>query len=357
MHKRLINELTLRLTIAPDGPLLIKAGDRGGMDPTRPDMECVRTWYNGQETVYLPGSSLKGLLRAYCEKIARTVVNPIREAEQIRAYCEKIAHTVADPTKEAKMATRLTCNPLKADANAEDGGCGEKFNALAKGSRNAEGEKLTSEAVYKRSCFVCQLFGHTALASHLQLTDAYPTDQAFAATNKTEQRHGVAIDRVYGSVAVGPFQFETITQGLFETTLILRNFTTPQLGLLGLALRDLRQQRLQLGFAKSRGLGRVKVEIQEAIFRYPVGDLLEGLADGEIAGVGTVLHAIDAKAAGNYGYKADDKLLVKDLTLSADGWGGRQVTYDYNAAAAGKALDEIWKAGVGAWKAVVEHGR
>jgi len=356
MHKRLLNELTLSLTIAPDGPLLIKAGDRGGMDPTRPDMEFVRTWYNGRETVYLPGSSLKGMLRAHCEKIARTV---------------------ASAASETQMQTRLSCNPLKAEAKALDGGCGEKFSR--------DSQKSTPEETFRRSCFICQLFGNTALAGHARITDAYPNlEQAIAQTpaakgldlpnnptwanldekgrrlldpNYTEERHGVAIDRVYGSVAVGPFQFETATQGVFTTTLTVRNFTTAQLGLLGLALRDLRQQRLSIGFAKSRGLGRIKVAISAATFRYPLGDLLPNLSTTHISGVGALLYDLDETAAQAYGYPRVDQLPLSARTLRSDDWGGQEVHFDETEAVVGGPLDDIWKAGVNAWKTVVQNGR
>lgn len=365
MHKRLLNELTLALTFAPDGPLLIKAGDRGGMDPTRPDMEFVRTWHNGRETVYLPGSSLKGMLRAHCEKIARTV---------------------ASAASGTQMATRLSCNPLSADAKAADGGCGEKFSRWLDKSWNTAYQKpLTAETVYRNSCFVCQLFGNTALASHVRITDAYPSlEQAIAQTpaaqslglptnptwaqldergrrlldpNLTEERHGVAIDRVYGSVAVGPFQFETATQGVFAATLTVRNFTTAQLGLLGLALRDLRQQQVSIGFAKSRGLGRIKVTIAEATFRYPLGDLLPNLPAEQISGVGALLSGLDEQAAQAYGYAPTDQIALAGRTLQGDGWGGQQIYFDAAAATPGGALDEIWKAGVNAWKRVVQDGR
>ena len=68
MHKCLFNEAIIKLTIEPVGPILIKAGDSGS-DPTKPDMSFVRTMRNGESTVYLPGSSLKGFLRSHCEKL------------------------------------------------------------------------------------------------------------------------------------------------------------------------------------------------------------------------------------------------------------------------------------------------
>lgn len=328
MHKRLINELVLQIQIEPDGPLLIKASDRGGVDPTRPDMEFVRTWQNGRETIYLPGSSLKGVLRAHCEKIARTV---------------------ASPQSLQTMETRLFCDPMKADASAGDGSCNEKFNRIR--------EKLSAEEIFKRSCLICQIFGNTDMASHLRISDAYPAAESHELTNRTEVRNGVAIDRVYGSVAVGPFQFETATQGAFATTLIVRNFTTSQLGLLGLAMRDLRQQRLSIGFAKSRGLGRIKATIASATIRFPMGDLLAEVEDGHLPGVGAILHAHEPAAASAYGYRAEDRLTLEGLRWQADEWGGRELNFDATQAAEGGSLDGIWKAAVGAWKKVVQDGR
>ena len=43
MHKATFLEGTLKLAIQPDGPLLIKAGESGGADPTLPAMEFVRS--------------------------------------------------------------------------------------------------------------------------------------------------------------------------------------------------------------------------------------------------------------------------------------------------------------------------
>ena len=62
MHKQLVNEASFRFVIEPDGPILIKAGESGA-DPTRPDMEFVRTRWPGSKEpdVYLPGSSLNSV--------------------------------------------------------------------------------------------------------------------------------------------------------------------------------------------------------------------------------------------------------------------------------------------------------
>ncbi len=332
MFKRHLNELTVHFTITPDGPILIKAGDTGGVDPTRPDMEFVRAWYNGQETVYLPGSSLKGMIRAHCEKIARTVSNGQHQADDRKDH----------------MARRLSCNPLLDERDKPEGGCGEKF------SRLWDRKAPSSEEAMRHSCFVCQLFGNTALASHVRLSDAYPAAEMLTAANLTEERHGVAIDRVYGSVAVGPFQFETVTRGQFQGTLTVRNFTTAQLGLLGLALRDLQAQRVSIGFAKSRGLGRIKTDIDRVSLRYPAGELLERadgqriVQDGHIAGVAAFLSEAEIT---DYGYQADDTADADAVRFRPDGWGGLE------AELSGAEALAPFQACVPAWAKVVRYGR
>lgn len=56
-------------------PLLIRAGTASGLDPTRPDMEFVRAHVAGEEQPipFIPGSSLKGVLRARAGRILNTV--------------------------------------------------------------------------------------------------------------------------------------------------------------------------------------------------------------------------------------------------------------------------------------------
>jgi CRISPR/Cas system CSM-associated protein Csm3 (group 7 of RAMP superfamily) len=72
MHKRFVNHCTINLTLIADGPILIKSGKEGA-DPTKPDMEFVETYHAGGRSIYLPGSSLKGAIRAHAERIVRTV--------------------------------------------------------------------------------------------------------------------------------------------------------------------------------------------------------------------------------------------------------------------------------------------
>lgn len=217
MHKTRYNALNLTLHLSPKGPLLIKAGGISA-DPTLPDMQFVRTYHPEKgETVYIPGSSLKGVVRGFVEKALRTV----GDTNSWRWACA----TFPD----------------------EDESCAKKL-----------GKEENSATIYKKSCGACRIFGHTRLKGRASFTDLFPIDEV-----KTEIRYGVAISRLSHAVAHGPFEMEVAVSGTFEGHLVLENFEIWQLGLLALALESMNQGLVKVGFGKNRGFGEVTVEVQE----------------------------------------------------------------------------------------------
>ncbi len=236
MHKRFVNHCTIDLSIIPDGPILIKSG-REGADPTKPDMEFVEAYYAGGKSIYLPGSSFKGAIRAHAERIVRTVGE--------------------DSKPDTKSNDDKKNNTIWANDPLND-----KYDYL----KDNNGKDLPPPEIYKQSSFTDQMFGNISLASRIRVEDAYPVDSKQI---KLEERNGVAIDRVFGSVAVGPFNYQVCTAGEFRTKIHLKNFTLAQLGLIGLVLRDLNDGWFGLGFAKSRGLGTVLVQYNSAVVQYP----------------------------------------------------------------------------------------
>lgn len=271
MHKRFVNHCTIDLTISPDGPILIKSGKEGA-DPTKPDMEFVETYHAGGRSVYLPGSGLKGAIRAHAERIVRTI----------------------GKDKKPNNSDELwASNPLNLD----------EYKYL---------DSITdSRHIYRDSSFTDQMFGNTSIASRIRIEDAYPEPKSL----KLEERNGVAIDRVFGSVAVGPFNYQVCTAGEFKTKIHLKNFSLAQLGLIGLVLRDLDEGWFGLGFAKSRGLGVVRVTLNDAVVRYP-GCILEGdrihllgsdknWSPTHLLGAGKF---IDDEERSKYGFPGDDEV-------------------------------------------------
>ena len=299
MHKQIVNELRLDFVIEPQGPISIKSGRAAGADPTLLDMNFVRTDHGDLgTTVYLPGSSLKGVLRSHAERIART------------------------------LGLRC-CDPLG------DGSCGRRLEGR---------EGLSSPQKYAELCTICRLFGHTVQASHLCISDAYPQTPIL----RTERRDGVAIDRVSGAVAGGPFSLEVVTEGRFATQLSLHNFQLWQVGLLAIALRDLERGRVPIGFGKSRGLGRVTVLYEGLEVSYP--GHFEAADDYDFAHKIYGVAAFPMVDKDGYDFEAGDVLdLPAERAVEYD-WGTASLVYTDS--------DEIvafLRATVSAWQSYAEN--
>lgn len=218
MHKTRYNALCLSLQMSPVGSLLIKAGGYSA-NPSLPDMQFVRTQQAGNgETVYIPGSSLKGVVRGFVEKVLRTL--------------------------DDHNSWRWAC-PTFSD---ESQSCARQLEKTEK-----------STAVYQRSCGACRLFGHTRLRGRVAFSDLLPTSAI-----TTETRYGVAISRLSHAVAQGPFEMEVVVSGTFKGQLVLENYELWQVGVLATALEAMNQGLLKVGFGKNRGFGQVQVAVQEA---------------------------------------------------------------------------------------------
>ncbi|MXV75041.1 CRISPR-associated protein [Candidatus Poribacteria bacterium] len=304
MHKRMVNQAIIELTISPIGPLLIKASDQGA-DPTKPDMEFVETYHEGDRSVYLPGSSLKGAIRAHCERIVRTLGGNV-----------------------------TACDPLKTTSSC----------------RNLDEEN--GATLYKNTCTVCQIFGSTDISAHARIADAYPINPKDI---RREERNGVAIDRVYGSVAHGPFNFEVITAGAFKTTIRVKNFTTVQLALIALAIRDFDEQRVGIGFAKSRGLGQVNMKVNRVAIHYPtavvednqvrpIGNQTDPFSDNAVIGAGQLVN--DAEV---YGFPNPDSINV-NVRAQPDDYGfGATLSFEES-----NDITALWRECVGSWRNMIE---
>jgi CRISPR-associated RAMP protein (TIGR02581 family) len=274
-------------------------------------MKFVRTHHSGlgrETTIYLPGSSLKGTLRSYCERVARTV----------GLFC---------------------CYPHDHNEHSPMCFCGKKHEKEEDGARG-----------YNLSCTACRLFGNTILGSRLFISDAYPTPETVAEANRTEQRDGVAIDRLAGAVAVGPFTLEVVTRGEFEATLSLENFELWQLGLLAIGLRDLGSGLCPIGHSKSRGLGRMEVELTKLEVGYP-GRFAPQERGFDFATNIYPIFVFDFPGKADYQFKEEEPLALEGLgKLVEEGDYGRVAV-----AFTGDGL--VWKVlkkAVPYWKAYVE---
>lgn len=289
MFKRWLNHATVHLSLAPRGPILIKSGLETA-DPTRPGLEFVRTRHalHG-DSVYLPGTSLKGALRSHAERVLRG-----------------LGHQVCDP-----FDGRSRC-------------------------RSAPRKKPppSSAGVYQAQCPACRTFGSLSVAGRCNVEDAYPwlrdgaaqeTEETFAATNDTETRWQVGIDRQTGqSQGSALFDLEVVVAGSFHTTIHLEGFQLWQLGLLGALLQDMDAGDLPVGFGKSRGLGQLAVRVRrvqvETVGRQNAPELL---------GAGELVPEPDVQT---YGLTHPDRMALPPDVERTLTWRGRRVTATGDAA-------------------------
>jgi CRISPR/Cas system CSM-associated protein Csm3 (group 7 of RAMP superfamily) len=282
MHKRLYNSARLLVVLRPRGPLLVKSGLETP-DPTRPGMEFVRTRHaHLGETVYLPGTSLKGAIRSHAERALRGL--------GVRA-----------------------CDPLD-----------KRDRCRAAGSRDTPPEQVFSD-----QCPACRTFGSLGVAGRVQILDAYPWPagaETLRRTNLTETRWQVGISRRTGQAQGGAlFDLEVVTGGEFHTEVRLRNFQLWQLGLVAAVLREMDAGYVPVGFGKFRGLGQVEVELGRLEVTTATSDTRRFL------GVAALCDPRDRSA---YGLHAEDALAIEALVdLSRQGavsrsWRGVELRFE-----------------------------
>lgn len=219
MFDRLYNQAHLVYRLEPVTGLLVRSG-RDPTDPRRPELEFIRTWAEVggslQEVPFLPGSSVKGVVRSHAERILRTL--------------------------------GLRCCDIAANP-------------------------CIRTPTYGQHCFACRTFGCTSLSSRVRFTDALPwppdadgEERSRRVTGiRLEVRPGNVVDRRKGS-ARNFFELEVLTAGAFYGEVTLRNYQLWQLGLLALVIRDLNAGFQRVGGLKSRGLGRVRLTVEQLRF-------------------------------------------------------------------------------------------
>lgn len=252
--------LDRRLTI--EGVLEARSGVRVGQgvepfEPVGSDLPVLRL---GERPV-VPGSSLRGVLRAYLERVVRAAEPSVQRPYSGRGAC--------DPLDLQNMCVRQPDLEARPQGNA-----GTVLEPKGAG---------LSERVWNESCRICRLFGSPWLASRVRIADLLARDGEWW----VQIRDGVAIDRDKETVAGGAkYDFEAITpRSRFDLKIVVDNPTEEEMGMVLFALRELDRGWIQVGGFKGRGLGWVRVaepkvrllEIQgaEQVRRYVAGQLEE----------------------------------------------------------------------------------
>jgi len=212
---------TLRMKTA------LSVGSRASLLPAGSDLPVIKT---PEGVPFIPGSSLKGVVRTYVERVLRTLDGMNTQHPEQRLWA---------------------CDPLD-----EDRRCVTGAQKKALFEQAGEDDARFTELIWQHSCTACRLFGSPWLASRVAFQDAMLANRE-SLLRLTEVRDGVGIDRDLGSAKTGiKYDFETVPAGAeFGITIVVENAEEWEVGLLLLALKAIEKGELPIGGKTTRGPG------------------------------------------------------------------------------------------------------
>ena len=239
MFERLDNRYFFRGELVLQNEMHIGSGKGDG----RTDALVVKD-FNG--IPYIPGSSLRGVLRTTIERI------------------------IASLGKNPYQLTSKKCVTNSTDLQKE-------FMGLLKNKKQSEIDKFLNDN--SKICHVCQLFGSTVIASKIRVTDLSLNGER----SITSIRHGVAINRdTETAQEKAKFDFETVPKGSsFSFEIIGENLTNNDLALLAIGIQEMMDGNFWIGGNTARGLGKCKLENLKIKYFDGVDGLKKYLKDKE----------------------------------------------------------------------------
>ena len=244
MKDALLVQADIPIEIETDSPLLIKEPDQE-VRRIAGELRKVTVPLSRRElgalakTPFIPGASLRGVLRFQAERITR-FLNPM-----------------------------AACDPFASSGNALS--CADRVEIRWKHDTPVD-EKKPYERVpswrYDEVCPVCQLFGYAGWRGLARVGEARRTEG-----EGIRFQINIAVDRFSGGVATkggrGPYNSDALNPGQHFTSMLrLENFALNHLALLGLTLRDLRDGLLTLGGRGASGYGQIHGRIGSIAVRY-----------------------------------------------------------------------------------------
>jgi CRISPR-associated RAMP protein (TIGR02581 family) len=237
MFFRFENRLTITGRLVAETALRIGGGK--DTEVAAPDLPVVR---DGSGAPFIPGSSLKGVVRSYMESLVRGVSDSV----------------ACDPTNREK-----TCISR------------EQFKELQQ--KYQKDEQQLALAVQDSSCLICSVFGSTVMSSHIAFSDAAAHDWY----GQFQVRNGVAINRDSGKAEDRAlYDFEVVPSGTgFAFKVVLENGNDWMRGMVAAAINLVKAGSLTVGGSRSRGLGSVSLRDLKFEFISSPTQLIEFLED------------------------------------------------------------------------------
>ncbi len=213
------NRLEISGTLLTVTALRISAGRSS--EPIGSDLPVIK---DALGRPLIPGSSFKGALRSRLESFLRGI--DIRLAEDPANFIERMNEI----------------NKLKEETDNDDD---------------------FTKALIEHTDIVSLLFGTPWLASKFQVRDLTVLPEDWF--GQYQERDGVAIERDTETAGDGKlYDFQVVPAGIrFQFRAVVENAEERELGLLMIGLYQFETEQIPLGGGRSRGLGVVKLEINQ----------------------------------------------------------------------------------------------
>lgn len=199
------------------------------------DLAVLRIQYGDYSLPYVPGSSLKGVVRSMATTIARTMGMPV---------CTGLA--------------RETCMDKKIEGPKGK----QKMEDVIKRLMSEKSEEAM-KFFWEKACLMCKIFGSPGYKGKIYFEDAYPIDeQGRVLLTRTGARTGIAINRRTGAAMKHALYTVEYVEpnSRFRFNIYCMSLPNYALGLIGLVLRMMHEGHVKIGGFKTRGFGRVEIE-------------------------------------------------------------------------------------------------
>lgn len=229
------NRLELTGTLTTVTALRISAGR--STEPIGSDLPVIK---DALGRPLIPGSSFKGALRSRLESFLRGIVGSDR---------------------------KLVANPA---INDEWSLTYQELSAFKKNLNGDNQEDELNTFIVNNTDLISHLFGSPWIASKFQVRDLTVLQENWF--GQYQERDGVAINRDTETAADGKlYDYQVVPAGTpFEFKAVVENAEDWELGLLMIGLHQFETEQIPLGGGRSRGLGVVKLDINQMWwFDYP----------------------------------------------------------------------------------------
>ncbi|WP_414582546.1 CRISPR-associated RAMP protein Csx7 [Scytonema sp. PCC 10023] len=275
------NRLEITGTLTTITALRISAGRSS--EPIGSDLPVIK---DALGNPLIPGSSFKGALRSRLESFLRGIVGNNRKLVANPAIEDEWSLTSREirDIKELNLEQLITLHQVQVretddfkDLSLEE--IIERIiedeyllpeNELKNLKQEYNNDSAFTAVIQQNTDLVSHLFGSPWLASKFQVRDLTIIPDTWF--GQYQERDGVAIDRDTETAADGKlYDFQVVPAGTqFEFRAVVENAEEWELGLLMIGLHQFETEQVPLGGGRSRGLGVVKLDINEMLwFDYP----------------------------------------------------------------------------------------